>query len=236
MKKIFSCVICLLICRQVIYSQNTIGLQNDLKNVTSTGALAGGTVISSFSSGAVKGNRYLFDSWTPGSVTSINNEVYAANYKFNFDKINQDIYAEYNNNNVSVVLDKPKVKRFNIGSLLFVNSSMLHSPTPGAFYQALVEDSNKISLYKLTTTKFVKANPNDIMNARTGNLTSEYVDDNKYFIAIKNGDLKKITLNENNIRKVLKDKGDKVDGYFNQNSSKEINEKFLVELIQFVNQ
>jgi hypothetical protein len=235
MKKIFLSTSLIISTAYFAHAQTSIGVQNDLRNVTIGGANASSTVISSFSNNDVKGSRYLFDNWTPGSVTTINNEVYSNNYNFNFDKINQDIYAEYASNNLSVLLDKSKVKRFTIGSSTFINSSMLPNTSPNTFYQVLVEDSSDISLYKLTTTKFVKANPNDIMNARTGNFSNEYLDNVRYYVRIKNGDLNKVSLNENNIRKVLKDKKVKVEEYLNM-SSTDFDEGKLINLIKYINQ
>jgi hypothetical protein len=219
-----------------VYCQTSIGVENDLKGLLATGGNAGNTAISSFNGPEVKGKRYVFDTWTPGTVISVDGTVYSSKYNFNLDKINQDVYAvaDGNYNNV-FLLDKSKINRLNAGKVTFVNSASLIGSIPGHFYQLLVDDSTKYSLYKLTTTKFIKANPNDIMNARTGNVENEYVDEVKYFISVSKGDLKKINLNENNIRKTLKANSDKIDNYFSANSLKSVDEAFLIDLIQYLN-
>lgn len=236
MKKISVYMGCILINLQFIHAQNTIGLGSDLKGVMAAGASTQGTAITSFSNGNVKGSRYLFDKWTPGNVVSFNGEVYSGDFNFNFDKINQDIYAKYNKNDVSVLIDKSKIKRFTMGSSTFVNSGTFKNAPHDIFYQAVVEDSTKVSLYSLTTTKFVKADPNDIMNARTGNTASEYIDNKTYYLSVNNSDLKKVNFTENSVKKVLKEKSDKVDSYFSMNSSKDVDEGFLIGLVTYLNQ
>jgi hypothetical protein len=236
MKKLFSLFLSLFIYADFVYCQTSVSIGNDLKGLMATGGSVGNTVVSSFNSPGIKGKRYVFDTWTPGTIISADGNIYSSKYSFNLDKINQDLYAVADSNYNSVfILDRSRIKRFNAGNLSFINSINLHGNVPGYFYQILVDDSTKFSLYKLTTTKFVKANPNDIMNARTGNVENEYIDDVKYFISVSNGDLKKINLNESNIRKTLKANGEKVDNYFSTNSFKSVDEAFLVDLIQSLN-
>jgi hypothetical protein len=236
MKKILFLSLSLFLFVGFVYSQTSIGIENDLKGLMTTGGNVTNTVVSSFNNSAVKGKRYVFDTWMPGSVVAVDGTVYTSKYGFNLDKINQDLYAVDSNYKNVLLLDKSRIRRLNAGQISFVNLASLKGSTPGYFYQVLVEDSTKYTLYKLTTTKFVKANPNDIMNARTGNLTNEYVDEVKYFISANNGELKKINLNENNIRKVLKEKNDKVNDFFSRHPSQEMDEVFLIDLTKFLNE
>ena len=236
----------------VLLAQNTISVQSDIKNFGSipnsgftdrnTGLLtpdAANTqtsaAISTFSNGNIKGTRYLFNNWTPGSVTSSDNSTYSSNYSFNFDKINQDLYAKYKEqDNLSVKVDKSKVKRFTIGGFRFISSSLLGKTDAILFYQVLVDDTSKLSLYKLTKTRFQRANPADMSNVKSGNFSSEFIDDVTYYIS--NGkELTKINLTENNIYKVLRSKSEKVNAYFDLNSNKDVDEQFLVGLIHYLN-
>ena len=240
----------------ISFGQSTIGFQNDIKNIGTLSSSNGAVMnhdgkitseslnsqtisgITTFNNSDVKGARYLFDTWTNGNVTDIKNNIYSSNYTFNFDKINQDVYAKYTGSaNISVVLDKSQIKRFTIGSFNFINASLVDPKVKDGFYNILIEDSAKVSLYKFTTTKFIKANPNDMMNIRTGNFGSEYKDENKYFISVNKGELKKVTLSESSIKKALKNQSDKVDNYFSlHSSSSELDENFLIGLIRNINQ
>lgn len=235
MKKIFLIAAIFTISKYSI-SQNNTGVHDDLSGIVLHNANVNTTAISTFNNNEIKGSRYLFNKWTPGSVLDENNITYSANYTFNFDKINHDLYAKYGGENgVSVLIDKSKIKQFSISSHNFINSSLINPSLKEKFFEVLVADTNKVSLYKLTTTTFVKADMTDMMKVKTGNFSNEYVDDIKYFVSIKHNSLKKINFNENQIRKSLKDYNDKIDLFFNLNS-KEIDEALLTELIKYLNQ
>ena len=134
-----------------------------------------------------------------------------------------------------VLLDKSKIKYFTIGTQKFINGKLLNPSGKDVFYQVLVEDSSKYSLYKLNITKYEKANFNDVSKVRSGTNYNEYVDNLSYYISQK-GTLKKINLTENSIRKVLSDQSKKVDDFFNQNPNKDIDENLLTLLIITINQ
>jgi hypothetical protein len=241
-----------LITSGALYAQNPVSIQSDIKNFgsipnsgstnRSTGLLTPNApnsqtsaAISTFSTANVVGSQYLYGNWTKGSVTSTDNTTYSNNYAFNFDKINHEVYAKYNEQeNLSVKVDKSKIKRFTIGGAEFISSSLLGKTGPILFYQVLVEDSSKISLYKLIKTRFQRANPEDMSTVKSGNFTSAFVDDITYYI--RDGkDLTRINLTENNIYKVLRSKSDKLNTYFNLNGTKDLNEQFLIELIIYLN-
>ncbi len=227
------CFITHFIISNVLYAQNTVGVRDDLKGIVLHNANVNTTTITTFNNSEVRGTRYLYSDWIAGSVTNENNETYSENYTFNFDKINHDLYAK--NNNISVVIDKSKIKYFTIGYQKFINSSLIDAKVKGLFYEVLVNDTSKISLYKLTITKFVKADPTNMMNVKTGNFSSEYVDEAKYFVSNINGQLNKINLTENNIKKVLKFNGERLNTYFALHSTEDVDENFLIRLIKFLN-
>ena len=217
-----------------IIAQNNVGISNDLKTVAQHNLDVNSSAISTFSSGNVKGTQYLFDDWTPGSVTDETNNTFSDNYSFNFDKINHDVYARDNIQKISVVLDKTKVKRFKIGQLNFVNAELIDQKGKNLFYQVLVEEPSKISLYKLTKTRFQRANPNDMSNVKSGNFSSEFIDDVTYYV-MQGKELTRVNLTGNSIHKALKSQSDKLNKYEDQNSTKEIDEDFLVGLIKYLN-
>ncbi len=234
-------------------AQSTIGFQNDIKNI---GTLNGSTVmnhdgkitsenlnqqtitgITTFNNSSVKGNQYLFDTWTNGSVTDLKNTNYATDYTFNFDKLNQNVYAKYNGGaNITVILDNSQIKKFTIGSMNFIDAALVDPKSKGMFYQVLVDGASNVSLYKHTRTKFVKADPNDMINIKTGNFGSEYVDDNTYFVSINHGELKRVMLSERSLSKSLVTYSAKTDTYFNAHSGSDLNEGYLIDLVQYLNQ
>ena len=219
-------------------AQSNTGVSDDLKLLAMHNLNVNTATISTFSNPKIKGTQYLFDQWTSGSVTTTDNETYSANYLFNFDKLTHNLYVKHTSqDNLTIILDKAKVKNFTIGNVNFINASLIEPKAKDVFYQVLVRDTTKISLYKYTKTKFVKADPTSMMNIQTGNFGSEYQDNPTYFVSFSNGELKKVNLSENNMRKVFKDKGDKqLDTFFNMNSTKEVDETLLLDMVNFLNQ
>ena len=234
--KIISTSLIVIGCTLSGFSQNSISVSDDLKTFAQSNPRYNLATITAFNNIAVKGSQYLFTEWTPGSVTTIDNTTYSKSYLFNFDKINHDLYVKFTEQgNLSVLLDKSRVKAFSIGDNNFVSSIVVDPKVKSLFYQILVKDSSKYNLYKLIKTKFVKADPTNIMNVQTGNLGSQYLDDLTYFVSFSKGELKKVNLSENSIRKIFKDKAEQVESYFNSNSSKEMDEVLLIELTRYLN-
>ena len=217
------------------YAQTPIGISNDIKNFALADGRTHSQTITTFSNPTVRGTQYLFDQWTAGSVTTTDNITFNNSYLFNFDKLNQNLYAKFTNQqDMSVLLDKGKVKTFTIGTQDYINASIVDPKAHEVFYQVLVNDSLKVSLFKFKKTRFEKADPTNLMNIKTGNLGSQYVEDITYFAIIK-GELKKINLSENSMRKTFKDKNDKVESFFSLNPNREVDETVLVDLVKYLN-
>ncbi len=217
-------------------AQNVTATADDFKYLAMHNLNVNTSTITSFSSSEVKGSQYLFDQWTAGSVTTTENVTISQNYLFNFDKLNQNIYANYTSQgNLCVLLDKSKIKYFTIGTQKFINGKLIDPSGKDVFYQVLVEDTSKYSLYKLNITKYEKADFRDVSKVRSGTNYNQYVDNLSYYISQK-GTLKKINLTENSIRKVLSNQSKKVDDFFNQNPNKDIDENLLTLLIMNLNQ
>ena len=218
------------------FAQNQIGITDDIRNFALANNRFNTATITTFSNAKIKGNQYLVDQWSPGSVTTTDNITFSKNYLFNFDKIHHDLYAKFTDQpDLSIILDKVRLKSFSIGNMNFINSGLIDPNAKDVFYQVLVKDSAKVTLYKFNKTKFVKADPTNLMNIKTNNFSSEYVDNPTYYISISNGELKKVNLSENSIRKVLKEKSKQLDSYFSMNN-KEVDESLLIDVVDYVNQ
>ena len=218
-------------------AQNVVATQDDFKYLSLHNLNVNTSTITAFSSNNVKGSQYLFDQWTPGSVTTLDNTTFSNNYTFNFDKLNQNLYANSaNQGNLCVLLDKTQIRHFTLGNQTYYNGKLLDPTGKDVFYQVLVLDTTKFSLYKLNITKFMKADYTDVSKVRSGNVSNEYVDNFTYYISATKGELKKVNLTEHNIRKVLKDQEKKLDAFFNMNPNNEVDESLLVLLVSFLNQ
>lgn len=219
-----------------LIAQNATSLGDDFKMLAMHNLNVNSSTISTFSSGNIKGTRYLFDQWTSGSVTTTDNITFSKNYLFNFDKTTQELYASYTDQgNLSVLLDKSKVRSFMLLGQTYINGKSLDPKGKDIFYQALAEDSSRISLYKQLTTTFVKGGFSDVSKVREGNTASEYVDNISYYVFTK-GELKKVNLTENSIHKMLKDQDKKIDLFMDLNPNKDLDESLLVLLVKYLNQ
>lgn len=234
--KILSFIItCISLCSN-INAQNTDLLQNDLNTIASHSGNLNLSGATPFYDKNVKGNRYLFSDWTSGSVTLNNNEVYSNDYIFNFDKLTQDLYAKAVRTGITLQLDKLTIKEFKLENKNFVGAASIKAKNKNLFYEELIYNGAKFSLFKSIETKFIRSNPNDFNNAREGNLSDAYIDEIKYYISNANGELKQVSLYQKNIEKALKPQIEKVGKYFTSNSSKIIDESLLIGLIYSLNE
>ena len=228
-------ILCFLSIQTVALAQNNTGIADDFKYLAMHNLNVNTSTISTFSNSTVKGSQYLYDKWTAGSVTTNENVTYAVNYLFNFDKVNQNLYVKYTaQNDLTILLDKSTIKSFNIANHAFINFPGNDPKLKNTFLEILVPDT-AVRLYKSTSTKFVKFDPTNMMNLRTGNLSSEFVETVTYYTNLGSGELKKLSLSEGNIRKAFKAKSDKVDQYFDMIPNKELDESVLVNLVRYLN-
>jgi hypothetical protein len=183
-----------------------------------------------------KGSRYFNGNWVKGSVVGSNNIVYNdQGYFYNYDKISHHLFMTSNKKDV-IEIDDDKVKSFTLNNNMGVDYSFEKIPAldQSAFLQVIAKDSAKYSAYKLTKTKFVKANYHTDGLVESGKNYDEYVDETEYYIGFKNNNYKKIDLNKKSLSKSLAD-NPKVQAYFKDHKDDEINESFLFDLLTYLN-
>ena len=228
-------ILCLLYIQVASLAQNNTGIADDFKYLAMHNMNVNTSTITSFNNNQIKGSQYLFEDWTSGSVTTTENITYSNKYLFNYDKVKQNLYLKYTEQaGLIILLDKSIIKTFTISNRIYRNATSVDPALKQSFYEILVADSN-ICLYKSTLTKFIKADPTNIMNVQTGNFASEFIDDVTYFVTLIGGAMKKINFSKTSIKKLLIDKSDKVDSYFNNHLESEIDEPFLIDMIHFLN-
>jgi hypothetical protein len=186
-----------------------------------------------------KGSRYLFGDWVKGSVVNAH-DVTVANAKllFNYDKITHDLYLTADKKTV-IEIDKDQVKSFKLedGSQEY-QFVRIPSIDPVAFCRLLAgpDDSSKFNLYKLTKTRFKKADYHTDGLVETGNNYDEYVDENEYYVGMPGGkEFKKVEFKKKAIKETFPAQQAKVNEYFSAHRDDNINENFLTGLIGFLN-
>jgi hypothetical protein len=113
---------------------------------------------------------------------------------------------------------------------------------PGSNYDASLRNyfieqlvNGQYQLLKLTSTSFEKANMNDMLKVKQGDFSDSFVDHISYYI-YHNNELKKIpSLNQRNVRKVLKDESKKIDVFFKTHENGALNEEMMIMLVNSLN-
>jgi hypothetical protein len=176
----------------------------------------------------IVGNHYLFDKWVKGSIITSNNiKIENESYYFNYDKISNNLLLTTDLKQI-IEIDKREFKAF----VLTDGTNEFHFEHMFAidekkFFQVLVKD-DKYSLYKWTLTKY-KKNDN-FYNSWF------YADTYYYYVVFPNGRLfKQVNLKRKSIERNLILEPEKVDAYFSMHENSEINETFLIGLINYLN-
>jgi hypothetical protein len=246
MKHFFSFFSVLLMCNIVSAQTDSSDLtrnaliDNAFKEISdklSAGGNGMSTVISFSSKEDTKGSRYLFTDWVKGSVVDITNTIYNnPAYFYNYDKISYHLFMTTNKKDV-IEIDPAHVKSFSLNNIVGTLNSYEKIPLidPGAFLQVIANSNGAYSAYKLTRTKFEKANFHTDGMTETGKNYDEYVDITEYYMGFKNGsEYKKVDLTKKSLSKVLSD-NPKAQAYFKDHKDVEINESYLLDLVLFLN-
>jgi hypothetical protein len=186
-----------------------------------------------------KGSRYLFADWVGGTVTTKAGLVISKDsLMYNYDKISHDLYLTDQKTVVDV--DGQNVQAFTLREsgrpMTFVR---LDGVQPDAFFLQLVDpgaSGSAYGLYRLTKTSFEKANFHSDGMVESGHNYDEFIDEQVYYILMPGGkEAKKVELKKKSIREALASVKPKVDAYFNAHKGEELNENFLVGLLNAVN-
>lgn len=217
---------------------STIGMQDEFKRMAKLGKNQGAEGLQSYSASNVKGRRYLTETWSKGSVTTINDEVMDKPYLFMFDKINHDLYMKPKSAEDVLLVDKKQVKQFVITTgkeETFVNGSQIKGAEEEKFYTLLAGNSGGYAFYKLINTKFVKANKQDLARIKNGDFDDEYQDAFSYFITSSGQPLQLVKLSVNSLLKALPAESKKIKEYIARFDQYEMNEQFTAGLINHLN-
>ena len=105
------------------------------------------------------------------------------------------------------------------------------------FFEELVKQPEKYSLYKLIHTRIKRADYRTNGLFESGNDYDEYVDDYDYYVIFPGGKVyKKILLRTKSIKDILSMEHSKIKTYFSDHWENNIDEAFLKGLILFLNQ
>jgi len=210
-------------------------------NLSVNGSARAVTTITAFSSKEdTKGSRYLFDHWVNGSAVSTMKDVSVNSQSllFNYDKITHNLFITQDKKTV-VEVDKNQLQSFTLRSdngqeYTYERANLINTDQ---FFQPLVKNTDKYTLYKLVKTKFKKADYHSDGLTESGNNYDEYLETSEYYIVLPGGkDYKKIDLKKKAVKDALTADASKVNDYFSSHKYDDVNETFLKGLVVSLNQ
>lgn len=185
------------------------------------------------------GKRFLFNEWVDGdSVIDVQgNLINTEAFIFNFDKTTGSLLASQDKIN-NMLVAPSGVQSFilkSMGKRYFFTH--VNTISASQFYLELVQSDTHYSLYKRYATKYIAANFRNDGVIQTGNNYNEYKDEDEYYVV--DGVTKasqQVSLKAKALKTTFAADKEKVNKYFKDNNSSEINEKFLTGLVAYLNQ
>jgi hypothetical protein len=199
---------------------------------------SGGGDLGAFStspSGDIKGSQFFLPDWSNGEVVTTRKDVYNENLQFIYDKVRQELFVRKKDSLPVLLTNKDEVQSFSLRDknnrqYNFVNSKSFNDDRPEVFYQVLIYDSSKLSLFKYIKTSFVRGDPTDMMKQEEGAVYDEFVDKNTFYLIKGMGQMKAIQLKPKSIKKVLE------DFHINyETDSGPIDEAYLIDMVKQLN-
>ena len=223
-------------------TQEAISMQNAIEELSQMGPAANRTA--SFVSyhgdkDSTRGSRLLFDTWREGFVLGTYDTLLNNDHLFlNFDKISHVLYLTLDGKTF-IKIETSQAKEI---GFTYENKQTtlvrLDGIDPDGFFQPLSDSTgqNHYALYRLLTTRFIRANYQTNGLTSTGNNYDEYIDEYEYYLVMPGGkDYAPVKLKKKAIRDVLAGAGPKVEDWFHRHDKEEINEAFLVGLVNHLN-
>jgi len=219
--------------------QDAISMQKGASNtIIYNNAPASGAFFPQFSSKEeAQGSKYLFHDWVSGFIVTANsNTIKNDSSRFNYNKMSGNLIMTQDGK-TAIEFDHAQIRAFtlyNTGTEYSFED--VSSISTNAFCQVIAK-GNKYAVYKLTTTKFVKSNYHTDGMTSTGNPYDEYIDEHKYYLLTPDEnkfELPKLT--KKSIKGALKNEQQKVDDYFSQHKAEVVDETFLKNLVDYLNQ
>jgi hypothetical protein len=214
-------------------------MADDFKAISKYGSRQSGFEnLQTYHTGHVEGNQFFNPNWSPGSITTTSNQQFGNNLLFLYDKVRQQLFLKWKDSSVVLLADKNLINTFTLSTdrtHSFVTAAVYDPGNKGNFFEVLVKNDKGYSLFKLTKTKFVKADERDMEKQKLGDIYDSFVDEITYYL-VKDNVVKAVALRKNSVLKALPPPfKDKVSTFFNQHSDNSVDESLLIGAIEFLN-
>jgi hypothetical protein len=184
-----------------------------------------------------KGNRYLFEKWVPGTITTVQGAYYnSPNMELNYDKMARKLLMLVDKSKV-IELSSEDLSAFSVrdNTMNYVFERLKNSADLN-FYQPIYKNEKGYSFYKLLSTKLKKADFQTNGIIESGNKYDEFVDTEQYYFLTAKGELLKISnFKKKTLKEVLGNEAPKVDSYFKAHRSDPVDEEFIKNMLISIN-
>lgn len=185
-----------------------------------------------------QGSRYIFKDWVPGSVINMKGELLAnPNYVYNYDKMGGELLATKDGHS-AIEVNRDIVKYFRLAggngdTVSFANMPLLDK----VHYVQVLAEGNKFGIYKVIKTRFEKADYTTDGIMSQGNNFDSYIDEYTYYmIDVQTGKAQQIFLKKKSIKSLFTADVTKVNKFVEEHSSDSIDENYLRNLGDYMNE
>jgi hypothetical protein len=183
------------------------------------------------------GSRYYYKGWANGYVINTEGKkINNAALLFNYNKVTGDLLLTHDQK-TAIIVNRDQIKSFTLFDA--TNKEHIFKIIPAideVHFAEVLADGSKYKIYKLTKTKFIPANYTTNGLVSSGNSYDEYADGNTYYLVTANNQVQKLTLKRKAIKQAFENDENKVDTFFSKNNSGNIDDQFLKDLGDYMNQ
>jgi hypothetical protein len=188
---------------------------------------------------ATVGSAYMFKAWVKGNVKNQNDTVINnPSLLYNYDKTKGSLMVTQDQANY-IELSKGTYKSFNLVDADGIEHIFVAIPAiSNALFPEEIAKTEKYSIYKLTKTKFKRADYRTDGLTETGNNYDEYVDEYEYYVVNnkdKSGQAIKISAKRKSVKDAFGTDAAKVDAYVSQHKD-DLNDNYFKLLATYLNQ
>ena len=185
----------------------------------------------------VIGSPFFSKDWVKGSVTTTDKNTFSDNLVFIYDKTENNLYFKNIDSNKIMKADISKISAFNLITdkpHTFIKGDFIDKDYSNKFFEVLVLDEKKYSLFKLTQTHYQQTEVSKASQAMTESISpGKYVDDVTYFL-FSNNVLQPVELKKKFFINDMNKDADKTEAYLSKNKGN-FNESYVILMLNAIN-
>jgi hypothetical protein len=228
-----------------LYSQSgttAVAMGQEFAELAAHGGLNGKgfAAFQTYKSDHIKGSQFFLPDWSKGEVVTVRNEIYYESLQFIYDKVRQELFVRKKDSTLILLTNKDEVKSFSLKNdqneqFNFINSKFYTEDRPEVFYQILVYDSARLSLFKHIRTTLEKADMRDMLKVKEGDIDDAFVDKNTYYLLKPKSALIPVQFKTKNLKKSFEELGINIEPYLKDHPQSIIDEDYLIGMVKALN-